>query len=449
MQSRHKLLAWSITSALAGLLFGFDTVVISGAEQTIQRLWNLSSFMHGLTLSSALWGTVVGAMFAAWPTDHLGRRRTLLGIGYLYIVASVGSALAPDVYLLIAARFIGGLGIGVSTVASPLYISEIAPPARRGRLTGLFQFNIVFGIIVAYFSNYVLSGLGDNAWRAMLGCMVVPSIIYTALCTTLPESPRWLINRQGNRAAGKAVLADINPEASENEIEEIARQIESAANEESKVAGFWTLHRPILLAFCIAFFNQLSGINAVLYFAPRILGMAGVQNPLLASVSLGVTNLIFTFVGLRLIDSLGRRTLLLVGSVGYILSLGVIMVTFYSQRGNGGAPLDPTSGWFVLGGILFFLASHAVGQGAVIWVFISEIFPNRYRAEGQSFGCSIHWVAAAVLTFVFPWLIETIPIWMVFGIFCATMVLQLLWTILLMPETKGASLESLELRFMH
>jgi sugar porter (SP) family MFS transporter len=451
MQSRNKLFVWSITSALAGFLFGFDTVVISGAEQTIQRLWNLSAFMHGLALSSALWGTVLGAVTGAWPTDRFGRRRTLLAIGSLYIIASIGSALAPNVYVLIVARFIGGLGIGISTVASPLYISEIAPPALRGRLTGLFQFNIVFGIIIAYLSNYLLSHIGENAWRAMLGFMLLPSVIYTALCTILPESPRWLITHQHNRARGKAILAEINPDSSESQIEETVRQIESAAQEETKVAGFWTLRRPIFLAFCIAFFNQLSGINAVLYFAPRILGLAGVKDPLLASISLGVTNLVFTLVGLRLIDSLGRRTLLFIGSIGYILSLGLIASIFYSQGQSAGssAPLNATAGWFVLGGILAFLASHAVGQGAVIWVFISEIFPNKYRAEGQSFGCSTHWFLAALITFAFPWMIATIPIWMVFCVFCSMMILQLLWVIFLMPETKGATLESLELRFIH
>jgi len=451
MRTTSKLLSWSLTSALAGFLFGFDTVVISGAEQTIQRLWDLSSFMHGLVMSSALWGTVLGALTGAWPTDRFGRKKTLLGIGFLYIVSAIGSALAPDVYSLIAARFIGGLGIGISTVASPLYISEIAPPARRGRLAGLFQFNIVFGIIVAYFSNYVLSHFGDNAWRAMLGCMLLPAVVYTILCRTLPESPRWLIGRRRDHAAGTAVLAEINPEASDNEIEKIVSEIENATDEEFKVSGFWKLRRPILLAFCIAFFNQLSGINAVLYFAPRILGLAGVQNPLLASVGLGVTNLVFTLLGLRLIDSLGRRSLLFIGSIGYILSLGLIAGTFFSQgqSGTGASPMNPVAGWIVLGGIIAFLASHAVGQGAVIWVFIAEIFPNKYRAEGQSLGSCTHWFLAASLTFAFPWMMATIPVWTVFAVFCGMMMLQFLWVILVMPETKGASLESLELKFLH
>jgi MFS transporter, SP family, arabinose:H+ symporter len=450
MHPTSKLLLWSLTSALAGFLFGFDTVVISGAEQTIQRLWNLSSFMHGLALSSALWGTVLGAMTGAWPTDRFGRKKTLLGIGFLYILGSIGSGLAPNVYLLIAARFIGGLGIGISTIVSPLYISEIAPPARRGRLTGLFQFNIVFGIIVAYFSNYLLSHLGDNAWRAMLGCMVLPALVYTVLCTRLPESPRWLISRKQDPRAGRAVLQEIDPEASDNEIEKMVLDIQNATKGEAKVSGFWKLHRPIQLAFAIAFFNQLSGINAVLYFAPRILGLAGVQDPLLASISLGVTNLVFTILGLRLIDSLGRRSLLFIGSIGYILSLGLIAATFCIEGQTAGAAssLNPVAGWIVLGGILAFLASHAVGQGAVIWVFISEIFPNKYRAEGQSFGCFTHWFLAASLTFAFPWLMASIPIWMVFGVFCGMMMLQFLWVIFLMPETKGASLESLELTMM-
>jgi len=298
---RSRILLWSVTSALAGLLFGFDTVAISGAEQKIQSLWGLSPAMHGLALASALYGTVLGSLLGGWPTDRFGRKPTLLGIGVLYVLAAIGSGLAWDVSSFIAARFLGGLGIGVSTVAAPLYISEIAPPAYRGRLAGMFQFNIVFGIIIAFVSNYLLEGVGENAWRWMLGVAAFPSVLYTALCFVLPESPRWLLSRKRDRQAGLAVLRLIQPGASPAELEGEADEILAISHEKAEAGGFWSLRMrlPILLAFLIAFFNQLSGINAILYFAPRIFELAGLgaRAALLQSVGIGVTNLIFTFVG--------------------------------------------------------------------------------------------------------------------------------------------------------
>ncbi|HLH54081.1 MAG TPA: sugar porter family MFS transporter [Verrucomicrobiae bacterium] len=433
----NRIIVWSITSALAGFLFGFDTVVISGAEKTIQTLWHLGPGMHGFAVASALYGTVLGSLLGGWPTDHFGRRPTLLWIGALYLVSALGTALAPEVYTFVIARFIGGLGIGISTVAAPLYISEIAPPASRGRLAGMFQFNIVFGIVVAFASNAMLSGIGPQAWRWMLGVAAIPSLIYSLLCFGLPESPRWLIGRKGDRQRGLEVLKLIRPELTTAQIESQADEIAAASSERKAAGNFWTprLKKPILLAFLIAFFNQLSGINAVLYFAPRIFELTGLgeKAALLQSVGIGITNLIFTFVGLWLIDRLGRRTLLFIGSFGYILSLGLISAAFFTRHFS-----------IVPGCVFAFIAAHAVGQGAVIWVFISEIFPNRHRAEGQALGSFTHWIFAALLTTFFPKMVTAFPAGVVFLFFCGMMVLQLVWVKVMVPETKGVPLEQMQ-----
>jgi SP family arabinose:H+ symporter-like MFS transporter len=433
----NRLFFWSLTSALAGFLFGFDTVVISGAEQKIQKLWDLSGFMHGLAVSMALWGTVIGSLIGGFPTDRFGRKKTLLWIGILYFVSAIWSGLATDVYSLMIARFIGGLGVGISTVAAPLYISEISPPDRRGRLAGMFQFNIVFGILVALLSNYLIGGIGENAWRWMLGIEAVPAVIYTILCFGIPESPRWLLAGKGNRAEGVRVLGLINEGASEAEVTRMADEIENASAEPSKTREpFWSkrLKIPIMLAFFVAFFNQLSGINAILYFAPRIFELTGLgeKAALLQSVGIGVTNLIFTFVGLWLIDRLGRRTLLIIGSFGYIISLGLCAWAFFTENFNIVPPC-----------IFGFIAAHAVGQGAVIWVLISEIFPNKHRASGQALGSFTHWIFAATLTLVFPKVVTAFPPGYVFLFFCIMMVLQLVWVKLWVPETKGVPLEEM------
>jgi len=436
---RKQILLWSITSALAGFLFGFDTVVISGAEQTIQKLWSLSSALHGLVMGSALYGTVLGSLIGGWPTDTFGRKRTLLSIGVLYVISAAGCAFDPNVAVFVAARFLGGLGIGISTVVSPLYISEIAPPGYRGRLAGMFQFNIVFGIVVAFASNALLAKIaGENAWRWMLGVAAFPSLVYSVMCFGLPESPRWLIGRKNDRAGGLAVLKLIEPEKSQEQLAAHADEILSASRAETSAgAGFWSmrLRKPILLAFFVAFFNQLSGINAILYFAPRIFEMTGLglKAAMLQSVGIGVTNLLFTFVGLWLIDRLGRRTLLYIGSYGYILSLGLTAWAFFTHHYK-----------IVPACIFAFIAAHAVGQGTVIWVFISEIFPNRHRAEGQALGSFTHWMFAALLTSFFPSVVELLAPGFVFVFFCGMMVLQLLWVKFMMPETKGVPLEDMQ-----
>ena len=432
-----RIFLWSLTSALAGFLFGFDTVVISGAEKTIQALWGLSDNLHGIAMASALYGTVAGSLIGGWPADRIGRKPTLLWIGVLYLLGAAGSALAPNVRVFIAARFVGGLGIGISTVVAPMYISEIAPPKHRGRLAGMFQFNIVFGILIAFVSNALLAGIGENAWRWMLGVAAFPSLLYALLCLGLPESPRWLLTKKGDREAALKVLQQIEPEAPRNNMAALADEIMAASTEQASSGQFWTrrLRNPILLAFLIAFFNQLSGINAILYFAPRIFELTGLaaKAALLQSIGIGITNLIFTFVGLWLIDRLGRRTLLYIGSFGYISSLGLVAWAFFTQHYS----IVPIC-------IFAFIAAHAIGQGAVIWVFISEIFPNRHRAEGQTLGSFTHWAFAALLTTFFPKMVSALPPGYIFAFFTGMMILQLLWVKTMVPETKGVPLEQIQ-----
>jgi sugar porter (SP) family MFS transporter len=397
----------------------------------------LSAPVHGVALAAALYGTVIGSLTGGFPADRFGRKPTLLWVGVLYIVSAIGSALAPNVQTFIAARFIGGIGIGVSTVVAPMYIAEIAPPADRGRLAGMFQFNIVFGIVVAFLSNALLANIGDNAWRWMLGVAAFPSIAYTLMCLGIPESPRWLLTRKGDRTNGLRVLGLIQPDALPQELDRQAAEIVAASSEQKSAKGFWSmrLRVPIALAFLVAFFNQMSGINAILYFAPRIFQMTGLgaRAALLQSVGIGITNLVFTFVGLWLIDRLGRRTLLTIGSYGYIASLGLCAWAFFTHH------------YAIVPACIFaFIAAHAVGQGTVIWVLISEIFPNQYRAAGQSLGSATHWIFAALLTTFFPALVSAFAPGYIFLFFCGMMTLQLIWVRSMVPETKGVSLEQIQ-----
>ena len=434
-----RLFFWSLVSALAGFLFGFDTVVISGAEQKIQVVWGLSPQIHGIAMASALYGTVLGALLGAWPTDRFGRKRTLVVIGALYIVGALWSGLATDVGSFSIARLLGGFGIGLSTVAAPLYISEISPPKRRGLLTGMFQFNIVFGIVMAYLSNALLSGMGDNAWRWMLAVAAFPAALYTMLCVGIPESPRWLLGRKQDRDAGLKVLRRIQPDASLEELNAEAEAILATSCQHGAAGKFWSraLRTPIMLAFLVAFFNQFSGINAILYFAPRVFEMAGLAEKaaLLQSVGIGITNTIFTLVGLWLIDRLGRRTLLYIGSVGYIVSLGVTAWAFFAGHA-----------FIICTAIFVFIAAHAVGQGTVIWVLIAEVFPNTHRAQGQALGSVTHWVFAALITTLFPEVVTAFAPGYVFLFFCGMMILQLLWVKTSVPETKGVPLEEMQRR---
>ncbi len=440
-----NLFGISIRAALAGFIFGFDTVVISGANLPIKELWHTSPLFHGFfIMSMALWGTVVGAMLGGIPTQLMGRKKVLLWVGIFFSVSAVGSALAQDPYTFSIFRFIGGLGIGVSSVAAPTYISEISTPATRGRLVAMYQFNIVFGILIAFLSNYFLQGVGGpDDWRWMLGVMAVPSIIYTFLVMTVPESPRWLIAKKNDLTMAKKVLDRLGVSNQDEVINSIRSSIQHESSSGTSSGSISSKYsRIIWLAFMVAFFNQLSGINFILYYAPEILERAGLasKESLLNSIAIGGTNLLFTFVGLYLIDRAGRKKLLIIGSLGYILSLAMVAWSFYSGAGPG----------FLMVVLLMFIAAHAIGQGAVIWVFISEIFPNKVRAMGQSFGASVHWVFAALITFVTPVFLDKDKgifkdnPWPIFAFFAFMMALQLIWVLTIVPETKGMSLEDLE-----
>lgn len=450
MQNRAGLFGISLTAALAGFIFGFDTVVISGANIPIKELWQTSPWFHGFfIMSMALWGTVLGSIYGGIPTERYGRKKTLLWIGILFSVSAVGSAIAMDPYTFSFFRFIGGIGIGVSSVAAPTYISEISTPQTRGRLVAMYQFNIVFGILIAFLSNYFLEGVGgENDWRWMLGVMALPSIIYTLMVLRIPESPRWLMSAKADKTEAIRVLTLLGSEKVNEEMASIQKAIDHEAGSSDVNGIFISRYRVVLwLAFFVAFFNQWSGINFILYYAPEILERAGLaaKDSLGNSVMIGVTNLVFTFVGLYLIDRLGRKTLLIIGSVGYIISLAMVAWAFYA---NSGAT-------FLLFFLLLFIASHAVGQGAVIWVFISEIFPNKVRAAGQAFGASVHWVFAAIITLITPVFLDADngifkdnP-WPIFAFFAVMMIWQLLWVLTKVPETKGVALEELEKRFIN
>ncbi|MBO9204110.1 MULTISPECIES: sugar porter family MFS transporter [Niastella] len=447
--SAANLFGISLIAALAGFIFGFDTVVISGANLPIKELWHTTPWFHGFfIMSMALWGTVAGALLGGWPTQKYGRKKVLLWIGIFFSISALGSALANDPYVFSFFRFIGGLGIGVSSVAAPTYVSEISTPSTRGRLVAMYQFNIVFGILVAFLSNYFLQGVGgNNDWRWMLGVMAIPSLIYTLMVLSIPESPRWLVAVKRDTNTARNVMARLGMNNIDEEIALITASVQhesGGTNADRNSRRFFSRKYSAILwlAFMVAFFNQWSGINFILYYAPEILSRAGLaaRESLFNSIAIGGTNLLFTFLGLYLIDRLGRKTLLIIGSVGYIVSLAMVAWCFYAQASAG----------MLMVFLLLFIAAHAIGQGAVIWVFISEIFPNKVRAMGQSFGASVHWVFAALITLITPvFLDEKDGIfkdnpWPIFAFFAFMMALQLIWVLSKVPETKGVSLEELE-----
>lgn len=433
MKSKNVVF-WSFTVALGGFLFGFDTAVISGAEQAIQKMWGLSDAMIGQMVAMALYGTIIGALGGGWPAQQYGRKTTLFWIGVLYLLSAIGSALAPDVYTLMAARFIGGLGVGASSVVAPMYITEIAPADRRGRLVATFQFNLVLGILLAYVSNFFIGG---GSWRLMLGVEIIPAAAFVLMILRVPRSPRWLVVKRDNEAEALEVLKAIDEDAAPKLLEQIKQA--HAHTEQGTLRSFWSgkYRTPILLAFLFAFFNQASGINAVIYYAPRIFSLTGLgeSTALLASAGIGTVNLLFTMIGMSLIDKFGRRTLMYIGSVGYIVSLSCVAWAFYTEYFNG---------YFVPFWLFAFIASHAIGQGAVIWVFISEIFPNEVRSFGTSLGSGTHWVFAALIAGNFPFLAGAMGPTTIFSLFAVMMVFQLLFVSFMMPETKGVALEELQ-----
>ncbi len=432
MNQNTKIFVWALSAALGGFLFGFDTAVISGVEQTLQQIWQLDAFQHGLTVSIALIGTVFGAMCGGMIADSLGRKKSLFLIAALYLFSSIGTAYAYDWSVFLLFRFLGGFGVGVSSVVAPLYITEISPAAKRGRLVAIFQFNVVFGILMAYLSNYLLSGVGEEDWRLMLGIQAIPSAIYILLVVFIPESPRWLLLKKDDVSQARSILATIGEPNVEGTISSILKNA-TQSNTPLFQAAY---SKPILLAVLFAVFNQVSGINAIIYFAPRIFEMAGIgkSSALLSSAGIGLINLVSTLVGISMIDKFGRRALMFVGSIGLILTLVLVSNAFYSQQMGMNVPFY----------LFAYIAFFAFSQGAVIWVFISEIFPNEVRAKGQALGSFTHWFMASVIAFTFPYIVETFGGGLVFAFFAFTMCLQLLFVWKMMPETKGKSLENMD-----
>lgn len=432
------LLGSAIIAALGGLLFGFETAVISGTTEWLKTQFELSSSSLGFTVASALIGTIIGSIIVGRPADILGRRAILLALAVLFFVAAVGCGLAWSWWSFMVFRFIGGLAVGGASVVSPMYIAEISPANYRGRLVAITQFNIVLGILLAYLSNYIIGSLnlGENEARWMFGIMAAPSALFFVLLFFTPQSPRWLVGR-GLVNEAREILAKCGTEAAnlDAEIQEIQASI--GVKHELEPFFCWKYRKPILLAIAIAAFNQLSGINALIYYTAHIFRMAGAgaQSALLQSVIIGLTNLVFTMAALTVIDRFGRRNLMLVGSIGYILSLAAAAFAFYT--GTGGVLL--------LASLLVFIASHAFGQGAVIWVFISEIFPNRIRARGQALGSFTHWIMAAGISWTFPVIAEKSG-GHTFAFYAICMVGQLFWVLKVMPETKGISLEQIQKR---
>lgn len=424
---------WSITVGLGGLLFGLDVAVISGAELAIQKLWHLDAWTHGLAVATALYGTVIGAALGGIPADKYGRKNTLLWIGISFFISSVGAAIAQDVNTFMIFRFLGGLGIGASSVVAPIYISEIAPAKHRGKLVISFQLNIVFGILLAYVSNYLLQGGGDD-WRWMLGVVAIPSLFFSFLLLFTPETPQFLYLKRGDEAGALKVLQLADAEGAEENFKRIKDNTKNQHSVGEKL--FQSKYRwPLILAFLFAFFNQASGINAVIYYAPRIFELTGLgkASALLSTSGIGVVNFLSTLTGWYLIDRVGRRMLMYIGSFGYIISLGLIAYSFYIE-----------SYAFVPYYIFAFIAAHAIGQGSVIWVFISEIFPNAVRANGMAWGSLTHWVFAALVANFFPIVTDNLGPTTIFASFMVLMVGQLLYVHFWMPETKGANLEEIE-----
>ena len=459
--SRRVLLRSAIVAALGGLLFGFDTAVISGAEQTLQSLFAATydslaaamghfgfmgkpGFWHGCTTASALIGTILGALLASKPSDAFGRRKTLSILAVLYFVSAVGSGIAWDWWSFVIARFIGGLAVGGSSVVGPIYIAEISPAKSRGRLVALMQFNIVFGILLAFLSNYIIGtmNLGTVEWRWMFGVEAFPAAAFFLLLFGNSLCPRWLLTK-GKADEARQIMTNLGAENVDQEIQEIQESIDLEHHTMKEPFFRRKYMTPILLAFLIAAFNQLSGINALLYYSKRIFVMAGAtgSSALQQSVIVGATNLIFTMLAMTVIDHFGRKKLMLVGSVGYILSLATAAWAFYAEMG----------GMIILISFIVFIASHAFGQGAVIWVFISEIFPTRIRAKGQALGSFTHWFMCALIAWTFPMMVGKPDApganqagGRVFAFYAAMMVLQLLWVIFMMPETKGVPLEQIQ-----
>ncbi len=427
----------AIVAALGGFLFGFDTAVISGVEKSIQVLWHLDDFGHGFTIASALIGTVFGSLIAGYPAEKFGRKKVLQAIGLLYLVTSAITGLTSSWEVFVLFRFLGGIGVGASSVVGPMYISEISPAASRGKLVGLFQFNVVCGILIAFISNYLLFGVSEESWRWMLGVQAFPSLVFFVMVFFVPESPRWLIKQKRSSEAEKVFneVGEQNPKEAIRTIEE-SLHTDVGVKKENVFNGNY--NRPIIFAVVLAMFNQLSGINAIMYYAPRIFEMTGLtkDTALLQAISIGATNMIFTLLAISIIDKVGRKKLLIIGSIGMVVSLGLVARAFYTEDFGG---------YGVMLCLVSFIAFFAFSQGAVIWVFISEIFPNKVRSAGQTLGSSTHWVMAAIISWTFPIIADmNNGGFYSFLFFTVMMAVQGFFVWKVLPETKGKSLEGIQ-----
>lgn len=428
----------ALVASLGGFLFGFDTAVISGVESSIQQLWSLDKFTHGFTVASALIGTVIGSLIAGKPAEKFGRKKVLQAIGVLYLVTSLGSALTDSWHLFVIFRVLGGIGVGASSVVGPMYISEISPAHKRGRLVALFQFNVVSGILIAFLSNYLLFSVSDEAWRWMLGVQAFPSLIFFIMVFFVPESPRWLVKNKQDAEAEK-VLISIGEANAPQALRNIQESLHTTVGTVKERLFNGQYNKPIFYVIVLAMFNQLSGINAIMYYAPRIFEMTGLarDTALLQAISIGVTNMVFTLLAISLIDKFGRKTLLIIGSVGMVVALGLVTWAFYTKDFGGYA---------VMFYLVAFIAFFAFSQGAVIWVFMSEIFPNKVREQGQTLGSFTHWIMAVIISWSFPILVESSENggFYSFLLFTVMMFLHGLFAWKIIPETKGKSLEGIQ-----
>ncbi|WP_437922167.1 sugar porter family MFS transporter [Sphingobacterium sp. LRF_L2] len=423
----NNIWKFALIASLGGFLFGFETAVISGAEQIIQRLWQLNAFWHGLTVSISLIGTILGALFAGRLSERHGRKPVLITIALLYLFSAIGCGVSPFWSMFLFFRLLGGIAVGISSVVGPVYISEISPAKDRGKLTGLFQIMIVSGIFIAYLTNFLFAGIGESSWRYMLGIMAIPAALFYLLLKRIPESPRWLMLHKDITSAN-LVFDKLNLPHSDVHTQ--------APNQRKSVSLFQVKYsKAIVFAILLAFFNQMTGINAILYYAPRIFEIAGFDQKLtyLQPIFIGGTNVLFTFLGMSIIDKFGRKKLLLTGAVGMFCFL---LLTAYGLKGEHSS--------FLLLYIIGFIGFFALSQGAVIWVFLAEIFPNEVRAKGSSLGSTTHWVFAAVISWVFPIIVEGIPQggFYIFLFYAIMVVLSFIF-ILFLPETKGKSLEDM------
>lgn len=441
---QKALIKNALVASLGGLLFGFDTAVISGTTEAIKAAYSLDSKLLGFTVASALIGTIIGAIGISKPSDRYGRKKALFLLAVFYLISALGCGFAWDWYSLLAFRFLGGLAVGGASVVSPMYIAEISPAASRGRLVALTQFNIVLGILLAYLSNWLITmcHLGELEWRVMLGIEAFPAAIFYLLLFTTPESPRWLLAQNKQQQAREILTRLHSEQTAQTEIISIQKAIEQDKANQQTPFYCRSNTRPILLAIAIAAFNQLSGINAILYYAPSVFKMAGAgtESALGQSAVIGLTNLIFTMLAMTIIDRFGRKKLMLVGSLGYLVSLSLAAAAFFYYGQNFSA----LGGEVVLAAIIAFIAAHAFGQGAVIWVFISEIFPTHLRARGQSLGSVTHWVMAAAISWTFPPVADKLGAGWVFAFYAVMMAVQLYWVLTVMPETKGIALEDIQ-----